>query len=74
MKNQYITTAVRTWHIKDRTYCLIENAGNGEQYIVKVVPDDLTNYDSYWFEDGHGGWETESGAAWSILNSLDDGS
>ena len=69
--NEYIQSAVRNWHNNGRTYCLINKTKRSYEYLVRVVPDKDREEEGYWLNDGQT-WETESGAAWSILTSLDD--
>jgi hypothetical protein len=68
--NQYVTDSVKSWYVNRKTYCLIKNAGQGDEYLVRVIPDGRDAV-SYWLNKGQT-WETESGAAWSILNDLDE--
>lgn len=67
--NEYILNAIDTWYVNYRTYCLI-HSNTLDGYIVRVIPDSDLDQEGYWLEGGP--WETESGAAYSILCSLDD--
>lgn len=68
--NQYIKEAINTWRIGEKTYCLIEsNKGFTSEYMVRVVPDGFDDGEGFWLNGGQT-WETESGAAWSILTAL----
>lgn len=60
--------SIAHWHIHGNTYILVENTGSGGGYNCRVFPDSYE--DSYWLPNGP--FETESGAAWMILNYLDD--
>ena len=68
--NYYITNALNRWHVNDKTYCMIKNQGQGDEYLVRVLPDN-ENIESYWLANGQT-WETEAGVAWSILNYVND--
>lgn len=67
--NLYIRESVVSWHVGDRTYCLTQNSGKGRYYLVRVVPDENSLSEGYWLNDGQT-FETESGAAWMILNEI----
>jgi hypothetical protein len=68
--NAYVKNALRVWNIPTAigmvTFCLV-NSNNNRGYLVKII---FKDKDSQWLP---GDWETESGAAWSILNWLDEG-
>lgn len=68
--NLYVKNAERTWTIGNNTYCLIRNdAGEFDSYSVRVLCH--TYGEDHWLDNGP--WETESGSAWAILDSLDEG-
>lgn len=69
--NEYLKQAVNSWHIGSYTYCLIDASQRlEEEYMVRVIPDDFDEvHEGFWLNGGQT-WETESGAAWSILTCL----
>jgi hypothetical protein len=69
MSNEYIDNAVAVRRVNGTAYCVIENKGKRGGYLVRVLPQGA---DSYWLEDCGGQWETESGAHYAILSSLDE--
>lgn len=66
--NHYVKIAIRTWYLRDYTFCLIESLDKEGNYLVRVFPE--RDVESYWKPGGR--YETESGAAWAILNYLED--
>lgn len=68
MDKKLIKQAVQVWRIGDCAYAIVENSGADGGYIVRVIPND--HRDSFWLED-NAPYETESGAAWNILNYLE---
>lgn len=66
-QNAIIENCIAHWNTGKYTFALVNNSGAKGGYIVRVWPHDKR--ESFWLD---GNWETESGAAWSILNYLDD--
>ena len=67
--NAFIKDALNVWNTGDHTFALLVTVTkHGEEYKVKVFPHD--DRESFWLD---GTFETESGAAWMILNYLDRG-
>jgi len=67
MKKRY-EDAVNSWQIDSIAYYLIQvSKYPSDSYMVRIVPEDG---ETSWLNDGQS-WETESGAAWSILAYLD---
>lgn len=69
--NYYIQNAIHVWRMEHATYCLIQNLGKDGTFLVRVLPSN-EDVESYWLDEGQSPWETEAGAAWSILNSISD--
>lgn len=68
--NELIKNAIAVWNVNGYIFVLISNVYvNEDDYIVKVWPHD--DRESFWSYNGP--WETQSGAAWTILNYLDEG-
>jgi hypothetical protein len=70
--NYYVEKATHTWRIRETgdVYCLIKNEGQGDEYLVRVLPYD-ESIESYWLNNGQT-WESEAGAACSVLNDLSE--
>lgn len=66
--DEYVKNAEHIWTTPEFTFILLLNLGRDGGYIVRVFPHD--DSESLWLRNGP--WETESGAAWSILNYLNN--
>ena len=66
--NEYIRKAMKVWEVQGHTFCMISQSKQYyDCYLVRVFHHDDT--ESHWLDFGP--WETESGAAWGILNWMD---
>lgn len=71
---EYKSVSIKDWYVNKVWFCLLDHPGNVEDsYVVRVIPDD-PSIQNYWLtrQSGNMHWETESGAAWSILEHLNE--